>query len=47
MTQFGEWIKNAGRKNNLEFFTGYMTASRFVISMIEYYNNMEEGPKKN
>jgi hypothetical protein len=46
MAQFGEWIKNPARRSNMELFTGYMTSSRFVISMIEYYNSMEEGPKK-
>jgi hypothetical protein len=46
MTQFKEWLKNPGRRNNIELFTGYMTSSRFVISMIEYYHSMQEGPKK-
>jgi hypothetical protein len=46
MSQFGEWIKNPGKRNNLELFTGYMTSARFVISLMEYYNAMEEGPKK-
>jgi hypothetical protein len=46
MNQFGEWIKNPGKQSNLELFTGYMTSARFVISLIEYYNAMEEGPKK-
>jgi phosphopantetheinyl transferase (holo-ACP synthase) len=46
MTQFGEWLKNPSKRSNIELFTGYMTSSRFVISLIEYYHSMEEGPKK-
>lgn len=46
MDKFRAWMQNPDKRKDLEMFTGYMTPARFVISMIEYYNQMEEGPKK-